>query len=49
MKEINDQLIKGLFPYLGYVIYVILIIAVIISIVLLGRYMHRKIKNKKTR
>lgn len=47
MKEISEQLTNGLFPYLRYAICIILIIAIIISIVLLGRYIHRKIKNKK--
>ena len=49
MKEICNQLINGLFPYLKYVIYIVIIVGAIICMFLLGRYIYRKIKNKKTK
>lgn len=45
MKEICNQLINGLFPYLKYVIYIVIIVGTMIGIFLLVRFR----KNKKTR
>lgn len=47
MKEINNQLIKELFPYLKYVVCIILIIAVIIGIISLGKYIYEKTRKRK--
>lgn len=46
MKQINDMLIKGLFTDLKYGRYIILIILFIVGIVLLGRYIYRKLKKE---